>query len=269
MKTWRDLDAQVTDASNEARDNLKYLYTLEQLCKPLYCSDPVNMLDSIPSLINNIQMIHAVSRYYHTSERMTSLFVKVWELCAVRYFECTCTRSTLQVTNQMVTACKQYITEGDRIRVWDVDPSVLLQRLASCQALYAHYQQCFQQSKKRICSAERPFEISEMYVFGKFSSFSRRLDQIHGVIDDIQEFSVLKQSHIEGIEAMANRFNHIVSLIRKKPYNPLDHRKTEFNVDYDDFRRQTAELEEQLCGFMAKSFQKVESCVQSLQLLRR
>ena len=53
------------------------MYTLERLCKPPHHSDPVGMLEAIPSLTSTIQMIHAVSRYYNTSERMTSLFVKV------------------------------------------------------------------------------------------------------------------------------------------------------------------------------------------------
>lgn len=37
----------------------------------------ITMIDAIPTLINAIKMIYSISQYYNTSEKITSLFVKV------------------------------------------------------------------------------------------------------------------------------------------------------------------------------------------------
>ena len=48
--------------------------------------------------------------------------------------------------------------------------------------------------------------------------------------------------HILGLEMIASKFNVIVTSMKKKPYDYLDHRKQEFDVDYEEFKRQIGEL---------------------------
>ncbi len=54
--------------------------------------------------------------------------------------------------------------------------------------------------------------------------------------------SSLGLSHIEGIDTLHNRFQLIVTGIRKKSYDVLEHRKTEFDADFEEFKRQTVDI---------------------------
>ena len=175
----------------------------------------------------------------------------------------------VQVTNQMITACKAHITENGTIKIWEVDVKELLKRFQVCHDLSTHYQESFQRSKERAKSASRSFEVSEMYVFGKFGSFCRRLMQIQELIETIEKYKVLKMSKIEGLDGLATKFGHLVSAMKKKPYSPLDHRKMDFIADYQDFQRQLAELEDQIINFMVSIFSKITSTFQTLKLLRQ
>ncbi|XP_060585698.1 dynein axonemal heavy chain 5-like, partial [Ruditapes philippinarum] len=251
IKTWQELDRRITDTANEAKDNVKFLYTLEKFCDPLYNSDPVGMLEGIPGLINAIRMIHSISRYYNTSERMTSLFVKI--------------------TNQMITASKAYITNGGCETVWSQPPGEVIKKLNDCIRLNEEYQRCFHKTKEKLekMPNERPFEFSEMYIFGKFDTFTKRLKNIIAIFDMFSVYATLSESKIEGLEVMANRFSVIQTQIRKKPYDFLDQRKQEFAGDYDDFQRQIKELHKQICEFMDKKFERITSTQRAITLLMK
>ncbi|XP_036073466.1 dynein heavy chain 8, axonemal isoform X6 [Rousettus aegyptiacus] len=251
LKNWRDLDARITDTANESKDNVRYLYTLEKVCQPLYNYDLVSMAHGIQNLINAIRMIHSVSRYYNTSERMTSLFIKV--------------------TNQMVTACKAYITDGGINHVWDQETPLVLKKIQDCIFLFKEYQASFHKTRKQILesSGEKSFEVSEMYIFGKFEAFCKRLEKITEMITVVQTYSALSNSTIEGIDIMAIKFKNIYQGVKKKQYDILDPRRTEFDTDFLEFMSKISALEIQIQAFMNSTFGKILSSQQALQLLQR
>ena len=48
---------------------------------------------------------------------------------------------------------------------------------------------------------EKKFEFSEMYIFGKFDTFSKRLQKIIDMFETFELYSHLSDSKIEGKEA--------------------------------------------------------------------
>ncbi|XP_055965046.1 dynein axonemal heavy chain 5 [Sorex fumeus] len=251
LKIWREMDLRVTDAANEAKDNVKYLYTLEKCCDPLYSSDPISMIDAIPTLINAIKMIYSISHYYNTSEKITSLFVKV--------------------TNQMISACKAYISNSGTVSIWSQPQDVVMEKILSAIKLKQEYQNCFHKMKQKLQQDpnEKQFEFSEMYIFGKFETFHRRLAKIIDIFTTFKTYSVLQDSNIEGLEDMVTKYQGIVATMKKKEYNFLDQRKMDFDEDYEEFCKQTNDLHMELQKFMAVTIEKIQSTNQALSMLKK
>ena len=97
----RTQDMKVTEAINKAKNNVKYLITLEPFITPLYEETPDVVKDTLPALMNSIKMIHIIARYYNTNDRMIELFKKI--------------------TSQMIICCKEAILDGETSddKLWD------------------------------------------------------------------------------------------------------------------------------------------------------
>uniref|UniRef100_A0A8D0S8D7 AAA+ ATPase domain-containing protein n=1 Tax=Sus scrofa TaxID=9823 RepID=A0A8D0S8D7_PIG len=215
LKTWREMDIRITDAANEAKDNVKYLYTLEKCCDPLYSSDPV--------------------------------------------------------TNQMISACKAYITNNGTASIWSQPQDVVVEKILSAIKLKQEYQHCFHKTKQKLKQHpnEKQFEFSEMYIFGKFETFHRRLAKIMDIFTTFQTYAVLQDSKIEGLDGMVTKYQDIVATIKKKEYNFLDQRKMDFEQDYEEFCKQTNDLHNELQKFMDVTFEKIQNTNQALSMLKK
>ncbi|XP_071340329.1 dynein axonemal heavy chain 5 isoform X1 [Trachinotus anak] len=248
LRTWRELDGDITVVANEAKDNVKYLYTLDKFFGPLGKCTPTSILEHVPSLMTSIRMIHTVSQYYNTSERMTSLLLKV--------------------TNQMITTCKSYLSQGVT-RIWDHSRPVLLQRISECRSLNVEYQRSFHsiRDKLREKPENRQFDFSENYIFGKFDAFCRRLEKIADMASTLESLAALPNMKVEGVEKIYVRYQTIVSTTKSKTYDILDHRKLEFDSDYADFRLQVQGLLQSLQSLLDFWFHQSLTTERMLELL--
>ena len=52
LRRWKAVDMHVTEAANEAKDNMKYLRSLEKFIKPLNTGTPQALIDMMPNLMN-------------------------------------------------------------------------------------------------------------------------------------------------------------------------------------------------------------------------
>lgn len=85
---------------------------------------------------------------------------------------------------------------------------VILTKACIYLSIYQEYQKYFHKTKEELKQkpAEPQFDFSEMYIFGKFDAFQRRLNKILAMFSTINTYSALQDSKIEGLETMATRF---------------------------------------------------------------
>ncbi|XP_018316536.1 dynein heavy chain 8, axonemal [Mycetomoellerius zeteki] len=212
IKKWKELEDHVTMVHILSQDNVKYLYGLEKFTQPLYRLDPTKIGDYLPALMYAIRMIYATSRFFNTRRMVTAVYVKI--------------------TNQMILACKAYLTENGKLSIWNESKYTMISKIKDCIKLCETYHNCYDDMCKKVEESpdEKPFEVSEMYVFGKFATFKTRII---------------------------------------KMYDPLDHRKPYFDTDYDEFKKNVAETDLELRTFFYNCVSLMPNITQSLYLIAR
>ncbi len=218
LHRWKQIDVNITESANEAKDNVKYLYTLERFIDPLYTGNAETITDTLPALMNSIKMIHTIARYYNTSERMTALFAKI--------------------TEQMIANCKMHITgEESSDNLWETDPQELVRKLEACLKLNEAYQEQYRLTKSKLEQTPKgkQFTFVEMQIFGKFDLFCRRVIKLIDMFSTIDQFNSLSKNKLEGMERLIEQFHLIVREFRLKRHDLLDHNNNKFDRDYVEF----------------------------------
>ena len=266
---WRSIELRVTEALNEAKDNVKYLQTLEKFIEPLDNGTPETIKEILPALMNSIKMIHTIARYYNTNERMTGLFAKI--------------------TTSMIRTCKSTILNFKFTRkgepkkkgnppaddaLWEHEnypPDELIPVFMSCIELNQAYQKQYEFTKERLMNMPKgkQFEFSPQQIFGRFDLFCRRIGKLIELFGTIQQFRTLGQHKLENIQPIIDTFNNHVTKFRRMNHRLLDFTQNKFDRDFVAFNVNVSMVETELQNYIHNNFERVMSITDSLRLLRK
>ncbi len=56
LRRWRQVDVFITETANEAKDNIKYLSSLQRFVEPFYNGSIEAMVDAVPALLNSVKV---------------------------------------------------------------------------------------------------------------------------------------------------------------------------------------------------------------------
>jgi dynein heavy chain len=256
---WTQVDADLSESLGEAKENVKYLNSLEKFLDVLYNGTPQAIMNMLPALINNIKMMYTIARYYSTIPRMTALFFKI--------------------TNQMIIACKDTINPSRlRSKIWEQASDAdelrkLLVDLHSCRELNDAYQEEFKKAKNALLTKNprgKQFEFPDLKLFGHFDLFTKRVDKLIGVFRTVEQFTLLKSYNIDQMEGLITRFETHLGVLKSKTQDVLDiHDNNKFDTEYKVFDNAITELETSLQVTINSSFENITSTENALNLLKK
>jgi dynein heavy chain, axonemal len=250
LSQWHEIDIQITEAANEAKDNLKYLSTLERFIPPLNSSDPTSVIEVLPALLNAVKMVYTISRYFNTSERVTKLFMKI--------------------ANQLIEVCKRCIIYGETSdSIWNRPIPALLQSFEKCFLLNEAYRDNYLRVKEKLqeLPESKQFDFPDMQIIGKFDLFCQRITKLMDLFSTVQQFKNLAQHKFENIDALLAEFHTMITLFRGKGRDLLDYHHNGFDRDFVDFNEQLLMIEKHLQAYINKSFETAGTIEKSLTLL--
>ena len=249
LQRWKVMDANVTEACNEAKDNVKYLSTLEKFVEPLGEHGTLqSIMDSLPALINSVKMVHTIARYFNSSKRMTDLLVKV--------------------THAMIAKCTAHILDDESVEVygarkgmdlWKYPPATLIARLTTCLKLNELYQETYRLIKERLASnpKSRQFDFNEAAIFGTFDLFCRRVVKLIDLFTTLWQFRTLAGHKLEGMGPLMAEFEDLASGLQGRRHDLLVFTTNDFDRDFVEFNVNVEQLEVKLQVFINESFQNI------------
>ena len=243
-------------AQSSAKDNMRYLSTLEIYFEPLYSGNPKIIIDSLQSLMNSLKLISFTARYYDNT-KMTGLFSRI--------------------TDQMILSCKDYILNrkdnpnNDDDYLWTKNPDDLITKFKDCTKLFAVYKEKYKEAKANATSTnkENNFDFGENLLFGRFDQFCKRLLKLIDLFTTVKQFEDIKRYKLDSMEVVERNYDEQLQKFKDKTSRLLDFNNSKFEKEYVQFNLSISEIENELHKIINEEFKNLNSIEKKLKLLAK
>ena len=233
----------------EAKDNVRFLKSIENSWESLYHSYPPIIMDNIPFLLRAVRNVFTTSRFYNTSVRISGFLSKV--------------------VNQLILASKKYLTNSGTISVWQDDIKNLVKKIDDCKQLKETFRENYENIIQEMSEAGEPaFNCSEVYLFRRFDLFEARLKKIYEIMEIITRYKILDRIQIAGMEPFSKTIKASFKVIAEK-YDALNYRQQEFNDEYLKFLLEVTNVEFEMKEFVKKYVEPIDCVDMRIVTLKR
>uniref|UniRef100_A0A336MB49 CSON013031 protein n=1 Tax=Culicoides sonorensis TaxID=179676 RepID=A0A336MB49_CULSO len=247
IRIWKEVDNYITCEINEAKDIVRHLELLESFWNPIYrCELPI-IKNYLLGLFTSIQNVYKNSLFYNDSVKVVGLIIKV--------------------TNQLVLACWNYLTDKGIKTVWTQDKIKLIEKINDCREL----QECYLYFYTMTLSFMNNDPSGVAWhgsIVGKFEAFLSRLDKIKTILETSLRFSVLDRSKILGMHTFYYKVLNALNKITGKPYDPLVDPNKCLLDDFYTFQKEIEEIELEMKQFVKQVLNKIPTSESRLLVLK-
>eukprot|EP01040_Poterioochromonas_malhamensis_P005875 gene5875-6317_t len=240
----------------EARDNVKFLTTLERHFKHISEGSYQTILESMQSMVNGLRMVWVISRHYNTDERMAPLMENIAETLSRRVREGIRLSEVLQMD---IRQSRKFVQEAkDVLTSWSEN---------------------YFRMRKRIedSGSDHRWEFDRKALFSKTDYMSEICANILEIIEAIEHFRVFLGPELKavtgdsaGIDEVIKRVENLTQPLKIPFEEKIFDKSYEKNWEgiMKRFRASVAEIEKMTEQFIKESFRKLRSAEGAFELVK-
>jgi len=256
---FREFDLQLKELSKlhiEAKDNVKFLSTLERHFKSISQGSLGEIADTIPPMMNAIRMVWVISRHYNTDERMVPLMERI----------------ALELAEHVAV-------ELDVKHVFKMEPVEAKTRISAAQNVLEKWKETYFKVRAKIEESQRDqrWEFDRKRLFDRTEYMVQCCNDIHKVAQVLEDFYNILGPELkavtgdsQGIDDVLRRVDALVVPLEQVPFDIFDRRfQASWEAVMHRFNEEVGQIEEATKTFINESFKKLRSAEGAFDLLQK